>query len=468
MKNKKILSVVLVVALVASLAVGMTVAYLQDTDSNTNVMVVGSVYIDQNEWQLDENGNREAFEQNKPAIPGVYDGNEPGVDPATGLFTDDVKNEIDKMVDVTNTGKSAAYVRTLVAIECPDKSFEKLLHINSGMDYETVGYITVDGVNYLLLTYTYENPLLPGDTTGYSLKQIVLDCIADNEDVEKLGDEMTVLVYSQAVQSDGFANAETALNAAFGEVTTTNHPWAAVISDAADAENALKGNNSVILADDFSGTIEINYEVEDVTLDANGNNAQITIGNGAKVTDMTITGLNGDGTFRNISVEGSAQVENLLITDSTFADNSATPYGALYFSAMNTNVTITDCVFENCKYAVYGSTPVDGLTISNCDFINVSSWAVLLNGGDQVGANLSITDCTFDNCVGGIAKYLGSSQPVGASTVFSGNTLTNCAGHDGSDAKWFTIPGAAETVTVSNNTLDGADWVPGVTQGLGK
>ena len=51
MKNKKILSVVLAVALVASLAVGMTVAYLQDTDSDVNVMTMGNVYIKQNEQE---------------------------------------------------------------------------------------------------------------------------------------------------------------------------------------------------------------------------------------------------------------------------------------------------------------------------------------------------------------------------------------------------------------------------------
>ena len=86
----------------------------------------------------------------------------------------------------------------------------------------------------------------------------------------------------------------------------------------------------------------------------------------------------------------------------------------------------------------------------------------------HIAGKLTINGNTFDNCTGGIAKYLGSTQPAGATTVFTNNTLTNCTGHDGNDAKWFTIPADAATILVDNNTLDGAAFVPGVAQGLGK
>ena len=79
------------------------------------------------------------------------------------------------------------------------------------------------------------------------------------------------------------------------------------------------------------------------------------------------------------------------------------------------------------------------------------------------GSELTITNCTFDNCKGGIAKTLGSN--ANATVVFTDNTLTNCAGHDGKDAEWFTLK---RTATASGNTLDGAAWTPTAAQGFGQ
>ena len=97
----------------------------------------------------------------------------------------------------------------------------------------------------------------------------------------------------------------------------------------------------------------------------------------------------------------------------------------------------------------------------------MSSWAIQANGTAVDGTEIVINGCTFNNCTGGIMKYLTSNKVD--TFVFTNNTLTGCVGHDNSDAKWFevndvTIP----NLTVSGNTLDGADWTPGVANGLSK
>ena len=111
--KKKLLAVTLVVALIAILAVGNTLAYLTDKDEAINVMELGNVKIQQNE--TDRNGA--AFVQNQNLFPFVdlrADGEDFFVG---GMFNDNIKNTIDKFITVTNTGTRECYVRTILAFE---------------------------------------------------------------------------------------------------------------------------------------------------------------------------------------------------------------------------------------------------------------------------------------------------------------------------------------------------------------
>jgi hypothetical protein len=257
--------------LVAALAIGGTVAYLQDSDSDVNVMSLGNVKIEQHEYQRAEgvahnegepgagNGVKEGalvpFVQGQALYPAVPKNNAGGdytaeMDTANlffwgdyvysgtagnGLWDDSkLSNVMDKMVFVENTGKSDAYIRTVIAFECPEgitigepsQGAEIMINTNIGTyDWDDVGYITVDGVRYAVMTATYKKVLAPGNQSHPSLLQVVMTHHATNEDVALLGDTYEILVVSQAVQVAGFADAETALNAGFGDITTTNHPW---------------------------------------------------------------------------------------------------------------------------------------------------------------------------------------------------------------------------------------------------
>ena len=280
-KLKKVLLMCTAYVLVAALAIGGTVAYLQDDDSDVNVMTLGNVSIRQNEEQRvdpSKNGTLtdadiEDFKQAKPIYPYVdvnlngamRDDYEEITFPngqTNKLFIGD--NAIDKLVSVTNTGKTDAYVRTIIALEAPTDKID--LSFNSTdwkMDKTASSYsIEVDGVKYDLFVCEYKNVLKPGETTPYSLMQIILDGTATNEDAAAYGNTYDILVVSQAVQAAGFADAETALNAGFGDITATNHPWAGagnapvipvVASTQDEVQNAVyAGATKIVLANDIS------------------------------------------------------------------------------------------------------------------------------------------------------------------------------------------------------------------------
>jgi len=283
---KKIFALVACLSLVASLAVGGSIAYLMSTDSQVNVMTLGKVEIKQHEYErvLDENGNPvkgvegtdfkadydinesyklQKFTQAKPAYPAVYTNekkttawdefqqlwNGIGAPGSNDLFDDSMKNVIDKFVFVENTGKSDAYYRTLVAIEAPEGLQEGVIHTNfnnnirfipvsgentgiadKGGSYK-VGYITINGIRYSLYNVTYKEILTPGEVSRPSLLQLYLDPKATNEDCALFGETWDVLVVTQAVQAAGFEAtaekeaAQVALDSAFGEVSAASHPW---------------------------------------------------------------------------------------------------------------------------------------------------------------------------------------------------------------------------------------------------
>ncbi|MBQ7874323.1 MAG: hypothetical protein IJ306_04070 [Oscillospiraceae bacterium] len=290
---KKVLSLVLVAVITAGVAISGTVAYLTSDDSDVNVMTLGNVKIAQHEYErvVNEDGTLptetidgktsyllQDFTQGKALLPATDPTNH-----GAGNF-DDITvrmsqvnsyggaqvfvnpNAQDKFVTVENTGKTDAYVRTLVAIECGDGDANLIgILARATKTPETsvapwvsnnIGEITVAENTYYLLEYVYrgandvdihKDGVLPaGETTYPNLCQVYLKSAATNEDCEKLdGNDngtLDILVVSQAVQAQGFENAQTALDAAFGDITTTNHPWVdgVVIPTVVDTFDELK------------------------------------------------------------------------------------------------------------------------------------------------------------------------------------------------------------------------------------
>ena len=325
---KKILLTALALVTVAVVSITGTIAFLQDEKSDVNVMTTGNVYIEQHEYQRATNTDGtfktdtidgvtsyvlEAFKQAKPLLPattldangnpynygaGDYDSTivrmtQVGSYGGMNVFSN--KNAVDKFVVVENTGKNDAYIRTLVAIEVGTANPD-LITFSHHLTWEVneIGTITIDGNDYYLyeLTYTgakhlggqHEKGILPaGDTAYPSLSQVYIKAEATNEDMVKLDDNgngtLDIFVVSQAVQVAGFADAETALNAGFGDITATNHPW----SDVAPAIPAVYSWEGV------------NYITEGDT--------------------TTVNSAGGNTFYRNIVSDGVSTVSNVVVEE---------------------------------------------------------------------------------------------------------------------------------------------------------
>ena len=253
---KKIVAWLLVLTLTAAVSIGATLAYLTDTDEDVNVMTLGKVKIEQLEYERidDETENEDAlvqeFRDNKPMLPSVVeddfawttgdsyvDWEQIGKDGYTSEIWDPEKinNEVDKMVFIKNKGDYDAYVRSVFAFEAGKDwdfaEFRKKVHLNVNTNEDVVTWewietpVTIGEGTYFIAVATYKDALEPGKLTEISLAQIALDPTVTNEDMEDLGDTYNVLVKSQGIQADGFADAETALNEGFGEIATDNIPW---------------------------------------------------------------------------------------------------------------------------------------------------------------------------------------------------------------------------------------------------
>lgn len=217
--KKKIIALTLAAVLLMIAVVGGTYAYLKDTDGAKNVMTVGNVMIEQIETMKDGT----AFVNNtQKLIPAEYTATP--VEGTDGLL-EGVDNEIDKFVSVKNTGTEAAYIRTIFLFEADGGNADAIdvVHYSDDQSLVWPGFtVTIDSVIYHVAYATYANPVAKDDTTAYSLKQLYLDNNAGNEWYEAVNGSYDIYAFSQAVQSEGFENADEALAAAFGELNAAN------------------------------------------------------------------------------------------------------------------------------------------------------------------------------------------------------------------------------------------------------
>ena len=286
---KKIIAWTLALATTLAVSIGATVAYLTDTDEDVNVMTIGKVKIDQLEYERidtetkDDSATVQEFHNNKLLYPGVYDdafdfgtGNsyvdweQIGKDDYTSGIWDpaQVNNEVDKMVFVKNIGNYDAYVRSVFAFEAGSyttlENFQQMVHLNKNETDWTWDWVqtpvTIGESTYYIATATYNKVLEPGAITEISLSQILLDRTATNQDVAAFGETYQVLVKSQAIQADGFADAETALTEGFGQITDTeNVPFENDVAtegiDLRTALHNLNGDTNTVITSRVSNVV---------------------------------------------------------------------------------------------------------------------------------------------------------------------------------------------------------------------
>ncbi len=435
-------TLLLVVALIVSLAVASTgtLAYLTATDSDVNVMTLGNVDIEQIELQRTEafinrrsgghtgllaEGDLEAFQDGKPLYPaypangettdysaemtdllywGPYvtaesDGTENGA--GNGLWNDSkLKGAVDKFVFVKNTGASPVYYRTVFAFECPegveysegpDKQLMMNVNSNSRFLWQEHGYITVDSQRYLLMSATYLNELPAGEISRPSLLQVVMTHNATGGDVAKIGETYEILVVSQAVATENMPDAATALEAAFGQLSKTSHPWLAegeegaqppyesepeipdFIMNEAQLKEATTAGGSYAIGEDFDLTRHVlANNGAAVTLDLNGHQLTSTASHYIVAQNGGQLHLTGEGTV-NMSMGFYTNKGNASIT----VDG-----GTYSMSATTTvNKVATHSVIQNnSSMVINGGTFISN--VENAALFHATSNGILeINGG---------------------------------------------------------------------------------------
>ena len=494
--SKRNLLMVLSIIVTLALATTGTLAYLSDTDSDVNVMTLGNVDILQNEQERRPDGLLDEFTQNQPAYPAVgpiewADETITFGDHEFHVFTEDLKNVLDKFVTVTNTGKSDAYVRTIIVIEAPNYDPNDLIHVNVndsvGVSATAWAPVDIDGVQYVYSVFTYEEALAPGETSVPSLMQLFLDSATTNEDVAAFGDTWEVLALSQAVQTQGFSSPETALNEAFGNVTaanlvewlgkatigspgeendTTNPPetlpttsWQVEGQPDTSWYDASATSYTIDTASELAGLAKLvnegtNFSKKTVTLGADidlGEHQWTPIGNNSKKFQGTFDG-NGK-TISNLIVDMEPEsYVGLFGYASGGAIKNVTVENAIVRGYLGVGV-IAGCPFTSkvSGITITGDVQVDGYAyvggvLGRNAYGAVSDVTVNVNEGSYVRAT-SFTDSTTNRTyVGGVIGFLGeggtavtnvtsnidvkgSTCDVGgiAGIAHYGNIFTNCS-----------------------------------------
>ena len=424
--KKKIITTLSVVLILGMASLGI-LAYLTSEDSDVNVMTLGNVQIDQIEqqWEYDQDGNKKLvdFEGNetgetpKPLYPyvGEIAWSDKDADNNGAYRTFAMNNVVDKYVTVKNTGKSDAYVRTFIALEkgtATDAQFDLVgISINSadGEEFknmhwmwEEIGEKEIEGNTYYVMAATYDEILKPTVETIPSLLQVYLSKDADNDTVKALDGNKNgtydILVYSEAVQAKGFADAKTALETAFGVPLDGYIPWGTVewpgyFYDGKDihASTTMSGTFALgadIKTSDYGDDARYGYGYEYIVR----NKADYTLDlNGKTILHDTVNENANHNAFTYTFVANHAGTKLTINGDGKVHSNNSAGYTCAVQGKDGTLITINGGDFE-----------VDN---------GIAVWAgagshIVINGGSYVNGNAT-TDHELIYSSGGVIDIYG-------------------------------------------------------------
>ena len=274
---KKIISTILVLALVAGISIAGTVAYLTDRDSKANVFTVGDVDITLNE----------DFAQGSTLVPGV---------------------SIEKAPSIENNGKNEAYVWATVTVP---KGLVSVIDIAKN----TTDWVWSEADEGVYVVKSL-NPLAAGAETAPLFTTVALNSKVDiapdgkwyvvNNGVAEPtgwtnGDGNPVInVSAYAMQTEGFENVDDAI-VAYGEQwgdkggAAATVPTVAEVSTADELKAALAAGGNIVLTADIdlgatqltvAGNATLNLNGKDLTgaYEGTGHYAMFTVPNGASLT----------------------------------------------------------------------------------------------------------------------------------------------------------------------------------------
>lgn len=382
---KKIIAFLLVVSLTAAVAIGGTLAYLTDRDSEANVFTVGDVNID-----LDEE-----FTDGATLIPGV---------------------SIVKKPTVTNEGPNAAWVWTTVAV--PEKLASVIDFSGKGEGWESwsEGATMIDGEEYVLYTVLHTNVLEVGDVTNALFETVALDSTVDIDPngqwhtvvggtANDLGwnnsdGQPVIYVSAYAIQKEGFENVADAYAAYVAQWGDNGTEWgtpASVksVSTADELSEALAEGGNVVLTSDITTDLTNAANWADITgnttLNMNGNTLKIDIPEDASIGNQHVFNVKKGGiltiengifevTYGDNQNQLSAIINNaggtVIINDGEFKITKTGANGALIAAIIDNNTTVNDS-----KVVINGGKFYSDKGILR-NFVGSGNATVIINGGE--------------------------------------------------------------------------------------
>lgn len=435
--KKKALAVASYV-MVAAMAVGGTVAFLYDAESEMNTLTVGdAVDIAINEYQRNEDGSAlEDFDQGKELYPIV--GSAQGKKDKWGM--PEAENYGDKIVTVKNTGDADAYIRVYVAKPLALSNLAKdgdantsddPLHMNLGnrvnlegeydaaygdawktnwgWDYNVeIFEATIKGEKYEVSTYYLRNPLKAGEESTAVIAGVYLDSTVDYDDgvyTMVVDGKIYTIDYdlSKGVSIPVYAEASsTAFVKNDGSAQNTFQTWADKVTGSVVAAPESGAVRPAAYVPDVAGEVieslnVIDNSPADVNLRAIYNDSAPVKG------DLVINNSYLDGTYamNAYAVEGSGA--NLIV-------NNTDLLGWVSYTGF-ASANFTNCTFsENTNAETYKTIrPYDTTVFTNCDFEEGYTFL-----WDKLGAEDTVT---FVNCTIGGAPITDATQVEGTAAV---------------------------------------------------
>ena len=250
--KKKLLAFAMVFALAAVAVVGGSLAYFTDEDEAENTFAVGNVNISLIEQQRNEQ-NPDMLSpyvdgstlipvvENEKERPVITNGDEDETNDVTLPKEANYANYIDKIVRVSNTGKSQAYVRAFIAIPSSIDALDGGLHLSLGEsesweELKSEGTATINGIKYNVYSRINSEVVESWTTTSPAYSGIYLDKDVDADENGNLiingntvgrstytvEGKVVIPVFAQAIQVAGFDTADEA----FAASGLTSNPWA--------------------------------------------------------------------------------------------------------------------------------------------------------------------------------------------------------------------------------------------------
>ena len=550
MKNRKLI-LILSLVLALTMSLGGTLAYLTDTASEVNTMTLGNVDIENREYERRDEDNDGAYDtittargegyklyeysDAKPLLPAVgkitgYDstrvffeqfgeGHEKG---AMDVFdNDEFKNVQDKFVFVENTGKTDAFVRTYIAYEVGNYVSDEgedafsdgliMTSMNTSWKKVDIGLAEINGNNYFIVEYNYDGNFYnekmtavtdvngrhpdgivhPGEYTYNNLAQVYLAGRATNEDMVAIDGNangtLDILVLSQAIQANGFADMYAAFDEGFpkgddaaatiaawfeGEESTSELPSIETVKTVEELQarlNDVPSDTTIVLGADIVGNVTYTQATEyTVLVDGNGYsftglftvNGKSAAYETAKliIKDVNFVAKTGEDSCIEFGVDGDdtnqRYVNHVTISNCTFSDPDGVVNCAAVrsFTGGDKNVTIENCTVNEGMHSLCQLKNVAGLTITGCKVYSK-------NGANLNSTpSLEMSDCTFD--VQGYAVRFGVStggNPDEAKNFVIKNSTLESACDDGDAVIIFrtSAANANTTLTLENTELVG-------------